>query len=317
MTCLNNIRQIGIAMANFATSNGGKLPLLRQPGPGLTAATTTGLTADGQTVTTDANAQPRLMGWQVALFPYLDNVGAIEYVQQITTASAANYTAAAARYDEIMGKTYKVFTCPDDQQHMGQAGGLSYAVNTGYGLFPYASGGITMTGTHNAASIDWNQDTTVGDSVDRQVARATGVFWTYNPDGFQATIDRVATGDGTGQTIMAVENLNSGSLSANSPLQIGFAIDNSTIGLPPASGSPLTLPATGSGNLNYYKINSNKGTAVGAFNVPSSLHPTSVNALFCDGSAKSLSEQMDWRVYASLITPLGVRYGQTPVDDNF
>ena len=51
---------------------------------------------------------------------------------------------------------------------------------------------------------------------------------------------------------------------------------------------------------------------------PNSNHPGGVNVLFCDGSAKFISDQIDGTVYAKLITPQGSRlpavYRQLPVD---
>jgi hypothetical protein len=36
---------------------------------------------------------------------------------------------------------------------------------------------------------------------------------------------------------------------------------------------------------------------------------------FCDGSAKTVSDKIDLRVYAALLTPQGIRYGESPIDD--
>lgn len=49
---------------------------------------------------------------------------------------------------------------------------------------------------------------------------------------------------------------------------------------------------------------------------PASTHAGGVNAVFCDGRATFLSEQIDATVYARLLTPWGTRYGQTPLSDS-
>ncbi|MCA9050472.1 MAG: DUF1559 domain-containing protein, partial [Planctomycetaceae bacterium] len=40
---------------------------------------------------------------------------------------------------------------------------------------------------------------------------------------------------------------------------------------------------------------------------PSSFHPGIVNVVFCDGSATSLSDNIDRTVYVRLVTPAGTR----------
>ena len=56
-----------------------------------------------------------------------------------------------------------------------------------------------------------------------------------------------------------------------------------------------------------YRVNS---SSEGAMPRPSSRHPGIVNAVFCDGSLRTLSQNINDGIYASLITPAGSRYGQ-------
>lgn len=49
---------------------------------------------------------------------------------------------------------------------------------------------------------------------------------------------------------------------------------------------------------------------------PHSNHPGGVNAIFCDGSGRFLSEYIDPRVYALLLSPNGGQFGQSMVGSN-
>jgi prepilin-type processing-associated H-X9-DG protein len=64
----------------------------------------------------------------------------------------------------------------------------------------------------------------------------------------------------------------------------------------------------------YWKINSNRGKSIGRYPVPSSMHAGIVNMSFCDGSAKGVADTIDLRIYGSLLTPQGVRYGELPTE---
>jgi hypothetical protein len=52
----------------------------------------------------------------------------------------------------------------------------------------------------------------------------------------------------------------------------------------------------------------------GASPRPSSLHPGIVNAIFCDGHGRTLSQEIDDGVYANLVSPNGGDYGQDILD---
>ena len=303
MTCMNNMRNLSLAVQNSASANNAKVPLL------LTSAPGTQLT----------------INWAVALMPLLDNASALDYVARQSTPA---FQATALQ--TVQNTVYKVYTYPDDFSHFGQGGGLSYAVNMGYGGFLAPSGGVAgpitmqttprggydLAGIHAADNFDWDGDIPKPGSMshyDRTIARASGVFWVADAsDGFQMTLDSINGADGLGQTILMTENLNSGSLSATNPISIGFSLGIDDAGF----GINLALPATfGANTALYWKINSNRGTQVGSYPVPSSLHPGIVNVAFCDGSAKTVSDAIDLRIYASLMSPQGVRYGQTPIGD--
>jgi prepilin-type N-terminal cleavage/methylation domain-containing protein/prepilin-type processing-associated H-X9-DG protein len=73
-------------------------------------------------------------------------------------------------------------------------------------------------------------------------------------------------------------------------------------------------PVAAAESLNFGVNLSEPGTCP----FPSSFHPAGVNTLFCDGSARFISDTIDGTVYSKLITPQGSRlpalYRQLPVD---
>ena len=332
-TCMNNLRNLSLAVQNSAAANNGKLPLLTSNAPGTSLQ----------------------INWAVALMPLLDNASALDYVARQTTPAAQQ-----AALNNVLSNVYNVYTCPDDFSHFGQAGGLSYSVNIGYGNFAVntsttpvtiglaASNNLDTVPMHAADNYSWSGNTTAATPADKAVSRASGVFWMPDPDGYQTTLDSINNADGTGQTLLMTENLNSASLNSNStttttttstgdpcgggsgssgsttttttttsnainPTAFGFGLGISDLGL----GANLNLYSSSfSPNVaQYWKINASRGTAVTQFPAPSSLHPGVVNMAFVDGSVKTVSDAIDLHVYANLLTPQGVRYGQTPMGD--
>jgi Protein of unknown function (DUF1559) len=135
------------------------------------------------------------------------------------------------------------YTCPDDVNNNGIAGGLSYAANAGYvnsdsfiNVNPNPNTITPGTGTppapvtpptgppdygtdaHDSTTIAWselnppNTATTPTDNqtLDEAIAHATGVFWRQDVSGFNMTTDYIQSGDGATNTIMLGENVDSG-----------------------------------------------------------------------------------------------------------
>lgn len=299
LECANNLKQMALATTSFATAHNGQLPLLIGPGPGLSTI---------------------VVPFHISLLPYMDQAAAVEFVEQQVDATTAN----AALTGTILPNIYKAFTCPDDSNHFRQPGGNSYVANAGYGEFTLtaATGEIVADSVHSTSNPNWDGTSGSETQLDRQIARATGLMWIADADGWRSTIDNVINGDGSGQTIMYSENMNAGSLATAAAslvaADVGFVIDRGALSFTAApAGQPqrvLGIAAVGT-TFPSYKINSNKGTLIGTSPVPSSLHPGGVNAAFCDGHVGYLNANMDGIVYASLLTPTGVRYGQIPISE--
>jgi len=307
--CLSNLKNLGLAATNFASGRNGQLPLLDEPAPGL-----------GSTIGTTL--------WPLQLMPYLDRADTHEYINQ---ANAMNVTAAVTY---VLNGSYAVLQCPNDVNHFKQPGGLSYGANIGYGPWVGSATGITVPVTydfmapdHSAESYDWNASGgAAADANDRQVARATGVFWHQATDNFRMSLDAINGGDGTTYTILFGESLNLPSMSTAGAgngfnpgaLQGGIGMGLTALGLaknasPTLQVNPATAPPA---NYQFFKPNANRGTAVGVWPGMTSLHTGTVNVVFAGGNASSISQDINWAVLASLHSPTGVRYYQIPISEN-
>jgi len=305
LECGNNLKQLTLATTNFAGQKNGQLPFLVDAPPN---SALSGIGA---------------VSFHLALFPQMDQAGAVESIEQQTTAAGAQ-TATVL----VMQTIYKALTCPDDNNHKSQPGGNSYVANAGYANYGATTGGVvTPTGTHSASNYTgWPHSLLTGAALaqfNRQVNRATGVFWIPDADGWRASLDAIVSGDGSGQPMMYRENTNAGSLDptviAPSAMTNGFVIGITSLNLPP-SMSPanpnMVLAGTSPTNPFLFKVNSNKGSLIGGSPIPSSLHPGGVNVSYCDGHVGFLSSDINGLVYASLMTPSGIRYGQLPLTND-
>jgi len=235
--------------------------------------------------------------------------------------------------DLIRGYLIEVLTCPDDPTAQGIPGTLSYVVNAGYanidGSLSTSTGwGSTNYHNYNDPDLDLDVDGTVNDERDIEIHRRSGVMWRIvldrNGDGFpQKPLANRSHGpnniyDGTSNTLLLSENVNAGEKQLwgdPDPRNCAFVfpIDPDTSGHTSATyfSSPSMDPVHP-----YGVINSARGGPEGERPFPNSNHPGSVNIVLCDGSALTMSEDLDISVYARLITPNGDKAyaGITPQD---
>lgn len=317
--CLSQMRQLGMAFTNFSSTNAGKLPHLSY--------------ASVPTATTGVS--PTNFNWMIAVLPYLDNKGVYDQISQAIDAyvvageTMGNIETAVANNLSNIG--LNVYTCPDDFADYKTTGGLTYAVNGGYASSLTYNGtayGSTSGVVHSADVLGaaLASGSTPATSGQKTIARASGVFWTYDynsanspaHDGYQPTLDSISNGDGTGQTLLVTENLQAGKIWNVLPEDIAVVIGTVTT-------SPAIFPSISATTLKNSDVNA--GPLLGSFAInanfkttgiaprPSSNHPGVVNAVFCDGHAQVLNQNMESRVYTSLFTPQGVRYGQAAIGD--
>ncbi|RMG36861.1 MAG: DUF1559 domain-containing protein, partial [Planctomycetota bacterium] len=192
--CQNNLKQLALAVNNFASGKNGVFPELSR----VHTLSTTPPTTDH-------------VGWPIDLLDYLDAAQVKRAFDQGT------YSGAAPAQLPFL----KVFTCPTDANNFRQGGGLSYVANAGY---MNAADWGAANAAHNGTRIDYNGDSSA-DANDIPVARATGVFWRSSLDGGpKMTLDYVSSGDGLSMTLMFSENVQARNYKSPNTGDIAFGI---------------------------------------------------------------------------------------------
>ena len=307
LECLNNIRQIGIAMHSYSAAYNGELPPL----------------VDNYVVKRGDAKTPAgtlTMGWPVLILPAMDSSKLVKAIKSNAVVVSGKGADAVLRMGEAERVYFKGYTCPQDTDSHMQPGGLSYVVNAGFMARSLYHG--DRDGRHRVDQLSWDGNDVVGEEADIEVAAATGVFWRKS-DVFQPSLDYVGTGDGTTNTLMLSENLQARNWWDTDTTRLAFGIPVETVGgrIPFGQGTffesverPLNTQFEG-GTLSTvsplgWRINNDLKATVGTRPRPSSNHTGGVNAIFCDGSGRFLSGQMDLHVYAKLLTSNGVKYGE-------
>jgi hypothetical protein len=307
--CLNNMRNVGLAMQNFASSNNGALPSLWA----------------NQNVTPLGSAVSGVMtvGWPIQLLPALDNTALLKNIRANATISGS----AALIANTEKNIALEVFGCPDDVDSYKLNGGLSFVVNAGHMRDGLGSGAWGIDdGNHFPGDIDWDQSGGALTTTDAALGYATGVFW-GGFNGTNTSLEYVATGDGTSTTIMLTENLQAGNWHDANATRLGFGIRIPTaqmanIYLPAPTGYPtrwLKMNATGFSDVTVnpddWFINRNLAAVATTSPRPASQHAGGVNVIFCNGSGKFLNENMDKVTYAQIMTSNAVTYGEQTVNE--
>ncbi len=342
--CLNNLRQVGIALHAFATKDpSGNFPPYGTIGDVRTSG--------GWQPTTNGS---HLRSWVVDILSELDRQDLYDrWDHDRVHDSTTMGSDGISNRDLIQQYVLAVLTCPDDESAAGVAGSLSYVVNAGYAsLQPTGSktpaemlssntgwGGSSNYHNYNDPDLDLNVNGTTNDPEDMEIHRSTGVMW-------RMVLDRNGDGDpnnplpnrsygpnniydGTGNTILATENINAGNTDLwgdPDPRNCTFVypldwdpLDNT----PPLDASTYLATAPLDPDHPYALINGARSGPDGARPFPNSNHAGVVNMVFCDGSTRPISEDIDISVYARLITPAGDKQSgtitpQTPLNgDSF
>ena len=298
--CLNNLRNVTVAMHNFASSNKSRLPASAYF-PGVSGSA--------------ANYEGR--SWVIELLPFMDQQGTydrwdkgLEWSDNSTIAPAPT----GKGYSNLsLGNDLSVeaLTCPNDESSFQVSGGLTYVVNVGFGDATLTNATGVVEHSFTAEPFDWDGNGTGGDPTDQTITQATGVFWpefgsvgaTRNAS---ATLGKIY--DGTSNTLMLGENIKSGVVGTNfaDPRTRASAFMFPLNATAVTSGSLNDIPAIGTGGGAPYP-NGSKDAVQGNAPYLTSAHPGIVVVAMVDGSAKTISEGIDKTVYTSLLTPAGTR----------
>ena len=313
MECSNNMRNVGMAMINFASSNNGALPAL----------------SSNMAITNSNNMAGFLpVGWPIALLPLLDNAALLKNIRNDASIAVAN---GPAEFNVLAdGGWLQVYTCTEDIDSHRRPGGLSYVVNAGFMHSNVWGIPETTSNIHSVGSLSWDGDNILFSGNDATVHSATGVIWRQSTSpNFQSTIDFVSSGDGTSTTLLLTENLQAGTWFSTDVNSLGFGVrvyapsnqptssDFVVVGTPTLKTESTNFTIAETPNRpDYWFINRDLGAAPMYRPRPSSNHAGGVNAMMCDGSVKFINESISKDVYAKICTSNGVTYGEQALNQS-
>jgi prepilin-type processing-associated H-X9-DG protein len=261
------------------------------------------------------------------------------------------FTGANPSNLKISNTAIAILRCPDDINAQPGNGNLSYVVNGGFSLnlWDGTCGVITPPGQFSYGNLNWTQGV-----VDDSVTRKLGVMHLGTTAGnfpWDARTTPSGIFDGASTTLLLSENVLAGASGGSAysgskptnwaspwPTYVMFNGSHhvceapgqyttsaslncySVATLAPVGGT-TTGPSWGNANQQGNSENINFGLSEGiegGFPYTNSGHPGVFNAVFCDGSVRTLSSTINGVVYASIITPAGSKlpsiYKQMPVD---
>lgn len=263
IACLNNLAQIGKAIAAYDSAQG-RLPGWRMALTGYTDA------PGGANVS-----------WAVAIFPYLGENEAFSWYESFATAGAA---------DDAREKRLPRFICPAAMSVQTEAAALTYLGNGGTGAEVIRPDGQQYLG--DGVFFDMVGSATYGGrtSTLARISEADGDAGTLlitERSGFGSPTD-ISWAD---QPLPAVAN-------ANAVTTTHLILHPPTAGLV-AGRPPKTAPNT---TVNPGTTTAVPNSPDWRLRYPSSRHNGGVGAVFCDGRTQFVSERIDPWVYCQILT---------------
>lgn len=297
--CMNNIRNVGLAVMVEANAHADKFPAFGTFQP-------VGHTNDPRPCVNP------LKSWVVTILPGLDRADIADRLPPVSTVSALDPKHPARKI------SISVLTCPDDESASQRPGGLSYVINAGYSVqslnqgyqdrltndeLPY----LDQTHAIEHMIADWNNNEQL-DGDDRTAHRASGLSWAQFTGREHESLNISEVYDGTSHTILLAENLKAGFAGWHDPQPTNVTMMFYFV---PTPGSTTfddeydyadpTQPPGVLGTPNSAR----KGSEGAPF--PSSNHPGVVNVIMVDGSVRTINENLSPHVFVRLITPAGAR----------
>lgn len=286
-SCGNNLRQIALGMATYGDSRE-ELPGWRNAIDAYTA------------VRADSNVTTAAVSWTVPILPQIEEV----LIHDWYTA----YDATNSEDVSPMQKKIRTYLCSSSGD-VTTTSPLSYAVNAGTG------GEVLDDGNEGSGSADqYPGDGVLLDSVGNMPSDP--LYDATRPKYRKgATKLKEVAADGMSTTVLLSERSgaavphdiswaanprgvrpNRGAVPENHsilhplPIGSGWRTDIRVIN-PSHDTRPVPSPEPGNANLEDWNLR-----------YPSSRHPRVVNAVFCDGHVKQISEEIDAWVYCQLLS---------------
>jgi prepilin-type N-terminal cleavage/methylation domain-containing protein/prepilin-type processing-associated H-X9-DG protein len=273
-SCKNNFQQIAAAITQFATAKD-KLPYLRST------------QFETSAVSPTANTLPS--SW---VMPLLSNLGRDDLYQLYQNTGGGGYNNASLltiRMDLLM--------CPSDSNRIIKAQStpnqLSYVVNSGRLDKPVAG-----------TALDYKEN---GLFYDDFGAHGTSTYPGYQYPNVSIDMGYIAKHDGTSTTLLLGENADA-TVWLTSTGDPGFQYTSMIWWNPSGASPPSPCPPIG---LNGSSGGQVPGTitagsvTLGDVARPSSTHPNGYHIAMADGSVKFFSNDVQYQVYAALMTPNG------------
>ncbi len=300
--CLNNLRNVNMAMIHVVESTG------RFPASG--------------------NYTPefgRHHSWVVDVLPWLDQANvAKRWNKDLPIEQEPNLSLSQLSFPAL--------TCPSDSS-LGGEGDLSYVVNGGVGFTVYRQGVHDCPIDASGKKLDLNGNGVACDAADidginlpdKELFKRVVLFFneTWNSEISQRHHTNASIVDGLSYTLSLSENVRTGynpefegdpqhsSWSSPSNKLTSFHI-----------GNPCEDGECSAGKVDYnrcnsghFRINSGLDEAEGNSPIPNSFHRGGVNMGFVDGRVKFVNENIDGAVYSALTTPQGRLLNETLLQD--
>lgn len=292
--CLNNIKELGTAMVSFATKHD-RFPGWAESVKTTLPATVVGMDADR----TPANGFDLGVTWAFKILPEIDQQTLSEQI--ITNNNGAGPGLMDSNSYYLKPPRIEVFACPDDVGTNEEIGKLTYVVNSGY--FDREGDGTTYIQDKKAngicddlrpgrgnAKVRLGADIKDGGSTTLLLSENIHKDENYWKDdsiynSWLAPISRFPS-----------EYMNGGN--AEQIYGMVWVFDNASPNLPSNQARLNKLPDSPPNSFESER----QGYAR-----PASEHPEVFNAAFVGGSAKSINENIEYRVYQQLMTPNGAK----------
>ncbi len=292
-TCTNNLSELGKAMNSFALSGKGNFPGLIQLERLDPSA------RDGYRITPAADGPDLEVSWAAKLLPRLDQQGLWESILAATIFDFSDFPNFADDVPQL-----DIFLCPSDARTRPNDPALTYVANAGTPDVLISPPGVPASDFkanglfHNLVTNPNQNGPRVRFGADVKDGAATTLMFSENIHKDESDL----TGSGGFKS----------SWLRSTAFYDGFGSGNPAIGEQPfgmvwvydpvSPLSPINIQERFNRNTSSVLTFADKGQA---FCRPASAHPEVFIAVFVGGNTRSISENIEYRVYQQLMTPNG------------